>query len=146
MDVLDIAAGGGHTANALALFVRSVTAYDLTEEMLTTAAEFIRGNGCTNVKFMKGDAKKLPFSDTAFNLVPYRIAALRVLKPGGRLVLVDHTVPENQKFDQFYNDIEKERDPGHWREQAIGLKRSFVFQNHFTFPTESSGLSDEKTA
>ncbi|WP_262417886.1 class I SAM-dependent methyltransferase [Bacillus sp. YC2] len=78
-------AGDGHTANALAPFVGSVTAFDLTEEMLTTAAEFIRGNGCTNVKFMKGDAEKLPFSDTAFDLVPCRIASLGVLKPGGRV-------------------------------------------------------------
>lgn len=51
MDVLDIATGGGHTANALAPLVRSVIAYDLTEEMLAAAEAFITGNGRTNVSF-----------------------------------------------------------------------------------------------
>lgn len=51
MDVLDIATGGGHTANALAPLVRSVIAYDLTEEMLAAAEAFITGNGWTNVSF-----------------------------------------------------------------------------------------------
>lgn len=35
-ELLDIATGGGHTANAFASRVRSVTALDLTKEMLVT--------------------------------------------------------------------------------------------------------------
>lgn len=42
MNVLDIATGGGHVANALAPLVQRVTALDLTEEMLQAAERFIQ--------------------------------------------------------------------------------------------------------
>ncbi|MDF2726342.1 MAG: SAM-dependent methyltransferase, partial [Paenibacillus sp.] len=128
MEVLDIATGGGHVANALAPLVRRVVACDLTPDMLAAAAQFIRGNGHTNVEFIPGDAERLPFADAAFDLVTCRIAAhhfpdvaafvresFRVVKPGGKLLLIDNTAPELQRFDHFYNDIEKRRDPSHVR-------------------------------
>lgn len=128
MDVLDIATGGGHVANALAPLVRRVTALDLTEEMLGAAAGFIRGNGHTNVEFVAGDAEHLPFADAVFDLVTCRIAAhhfpdvpafvresFRVVKPGGKLLLIDNVAPEKDALDHFYNDIEKQRDPSHVR-------------------------------
>ncbi|TXK72394.1 class I SAM-dependent methyltransferase [Paenibacillus sp. N3.4] len=128
MEVLDIATGGGHVANALAPLVHRVIAYDLTEEMLTSAAGFIRGNGHLNVDFVIGDAERLPFEDASFDLVTCRIAAhhfpnlpafvseaFRVTKPGGKLLLIDNVAPEDDHYDQFYNRIEKQRDPSHVR-------------------------------
>jgi len=128
MEVLDIATGGGHVANALAPLVRSVTAYDLTEEMLTKAAEFIRGNGHSNVKFIVGDAEQLAFPEASFDLVTCRIAAhhfpdieafaaeaFRVVKPGGKLLFIDNVAPEDGSADQFYNETEKQRDSSHVR-------------------------------
>ncbi|WP_094096173.1 class I SAM-dependent methyltransferase [Paenibacillus physcomitrellae] len=128
MKVLDIATGGGHVANALAPLVQHVTAYDLTPEMLSAAERFIGGNGHTNVNYIKGDAEKLPFEDEAFDRVTCRIAAhhftdvpaftaeaLRVVKPGGKLLLIDNASPEQDHLDQFYNEIEKLRDPSHVR-------------------------------
>jgi ubiquinone/menaquinone biosynthesis C-methylase UbiE len=133
MEVLDLATGAGHVANALAPLVGRVTAYDLTKEMLSVAAEFIKNNGHTNVNFVQGDAELLPFSDGTFNLVTCRIAAhhfpnvpafaseaFRVVKPGGRLLLIDNVASEDDKFDQFYNNVEKLRDPSHVR----ALKKS----------------------
>ncbi len=123
MNVLDIATGGGHVANALAPLVRHVTAYDLTREMLEAAERFIGGNGYTNVSYVTGDAEQLPFEDESFDLVTCRIAAhhftdipvfaaeaLRVATPGGKLLLIDNVAPEQDHLDQFYNDIEKFRD------------------------------------
>ncbi|GAA3409355.1 class I SAM-dependent methyltransferase [Paenibacillus hodogayensis] len=128
MEVLDIATGGGHVANALAPLVCRVVASDLTPEMLEAAAAFIRGNGHENVDFIPGDAERLPFADAAFDLVTCRIAAhhfpdvsafvresFRVVKPGGKLLLIDNTAPEADDFDRFYNEIEKLRDPSHVR-------------------------------
>lgn len=133
MDVLDIATGGGHVANALAPLVRHVTAYDLTEEMLAAAAAFIKKNGQTNVDFVQGDAEQMPFADGTFDLAACRIAAhhfpnvqaftaeaYRTLKPGGKLLLIDNVAPENDEFDQFYNEVELQRDPSHVR----ALKKS----------------------
>lgn len=134
MQVLDIATGGGHVANALAPMVQRVVAYDLTDKMLETAAAFIRGNGHHNVAFVQGDAEQLPFEEGAFDLVTCRIAAhhfpniaafvkesFRVLKPGGKLLLIDNVGPEEDAFDQFYNEVEKHRDPSHvkvWKKSA----------------------------
>jgi ubiquinone/menaquinone biosynthesis C-methylase UbiE len=126
--LLDVATGGGHTANAFAPLVKKVTAMDLTQEMLTAAEKFINGNGYHNVEFKQGDAEKLPFSDETFDIATCRIAphhfpninlfineTFRVLKPGGQLLLDDNVVPEDDEFDQFYNKIEKWRDYSHFR-------------------------------
>jgi ubiquinone/menaquinone biosynthesis C-methylase UbiE len=127
-DLLDVATGGGHTANALAPFVRKVTALDLTPEMLSAAEKFIKGNGHSNVNFVEGDAEKLPFSDETFDLVTCRIAphhfpnvknfiseVYRVLKHGGQFLLDDNVAPELDEFDEFYNTVEKMRDHSHYR-------------------------------
>lgn len=127
-NVLDVATGGGHTANALAPLVLKVTAMDLTSKMLSAAERFIRGNGHENVDFVEGDAEKMPFSDEVFDLVSCRIAphhfpniktfikeVNRVLKRGGQFLLDDNVAPELEELDQFYNSVEKMRDYSHYR-------------------------------
>jgi ubiquinone/menaquinone biosynthesis C-methylase UbiE len=126
--LLDVATGGGHTANAFAPVVKEVTAVDLTEEMLFAAEKFISGNGHQNVNFVKGDAENLPFPSEAFDIVTCRIAphhfpnvvtfikeVHRVLKADGQFLLDDNVVPEDDEWDQFYNTIEKLRDYSHFR-------------------------------
>jgi ubiquinone/menaquinone biosynthesis C-methylase UbiE len=127
-ELLDIATGGGHVANALAPFYEKVTALDLTPKMLQKAQEFIESNGVTNVSFVQGDAENLPFPEESFTTVTCRIAAhhfpdirafvkeaYRVLKRNGLFILVDNVAPERKELDRFYNLIEKRRDPSHIR-------------------------------
>jgi ubiquinone/menaquinone biosynthesis C-methylase UbiE len=126
--LLDIATGGGHTANAFAPLVKKVIAVDLTAEMLEAAEKFIMKNGHQNVEIVQGDAEQLPFSDESFDIVTCRIAphhfpnvdlfikeVHRVLKPGGQFLLNDNVVPELMEYDQFYNTLEKIRDYSHFR-------------------------------
>ena len=155
---LDVATGGGHTANALAPLVKKVTAMDITPEMLENAGKFIEGNGHSNVEFVEGDAEKMPFEDESFDIVTCRIAphhfpnigdfikeVYRVLKPGGRFLLDDNVAPEEDAFDEFYNKIEKIRDYSHhraWKKTewlrmlehtAFEIVEMHRFEKHFDF-------------
>jgi ubiquinone/menaquinone biosynthesis C-methylase UbiE len=135
---LDIATGGGHVANALAPLCREVVASDLTQEMLRAAETFITGEGHTNVSFEFADAESLPFDDSSFDIVTCRIAphhfpnpqrfveeSARVLRSGGRFVLIDSTVPPGESGVR-YNAFEKLRDPSHVRTLTIAEWQNMI--------------------
>lgn len=157
--LLDVATGGGHTANAFAPLVKEVIAYDLTPQMLEAARRFIEGNGHKNVTFVQGDAEALPFESETFDYVTCRLAAhhfprvdlfiqesYRVLKRDGYLLLIDNVAPEREELDQFYNGIEKERDYTHHRawkksewirfleEEGFLIEVMIRYEKRFHFP------------
>jgi ubiquinone/menaquinone biosynthesis C-methylase UbiE len=156
-ELLDIATGGGHTANAFAPFVKQVTAFDLTKEMLEAAEQFIKENGHQNVKFVQGDAENIPFPEQSFDIVTCRIAAhhfpniqafikeaSRVLRKNGQFLVDDNVVPESNVLDHFYNQVEKMRDYSHFRawkksEWIQMLEKSgFVIQEWHRFEKTTS--------
>lgn len=123
--LLDLATGGGHVARVFAPLVASVVASDLTPEILAHTETYLAGRGLTNVRYEIVDAEAIPFGDGTFDIVTCRIAphhfpnpeqfvreAARVLKPGGRFVLVDSTVSEGEA-GAFFNRFERLRDPSH---------------------------------
>jgi SAM-dependent methyltransferase len=125
---LDVATGAGHTALALAPHVRSVVAVDLTPEMLAETARHAARRGLANVRVQIGAAEALPFADGSFDIVTVRTAPhhfadisravremARVVRVGGRVVVVDTTVPEDDALDREINAIELMRDPSHVR-------------------------------
>jgi ubiquinone/menaquinone biosynthesis C-methylase UbiE len=125
---LDIATAAGHTAFALAPRVREVVASDITPEMLDVGRAGAKERAFGNVTFEQADAEALPFRAASFDLVTCRIAphhfpkpdrfvaeAARVLRPGGRLGLVDNVVPDDPAAADFANDWERRRDPSHLR-------------------------------
>jgi len=130
---LDVSTGGGHTALALAPHVARVVASDLTPRMLATARDYITSQGAANVEYVIADAEALPFLDETFDLVTVRIAPhhyadvaqatcemARVLRPGGRLLLIDNVAPADPQFDAALNDWERRRDPSHVRAYTVG--------------------------
>lgn len=125
--VLDIATGGGHTALKLAPHVKHVVASDYALAMLEAAHKFIAPQA-NNVTFAGADAENLPFADNTFDLITCRIAAhhfpdiyrfvmesARILKPGGRLVIQDHVIPDDPKDMAYIEAFERLRDPSHVR-------------------------------
>ncbi len=126
--VLDVATGGGHTALLFAPAVTSVVATDISSKMLEAARSFIETKGFNNVDFKKAEADNLPFNDHSFDLVTCRIASHhfpsceafvkeshRVLKPGGRLLVQDHFLPESEEDGWSIDHFERLRDPSHNR-------------------------------
>ncbi len=127
--VLDVATGTGHTAFAFAPHVKSVIATDITPEMLNEGEKLKIENGIANVEFQLADAHELPFEDATFDIVTCRRAAhhfvdiaqalremKRVLKPGGRLVIDDRSVPEDDFVDTTLNRLDVLHDRSHVRE------------------------------
>lgn len=125
--VLDIATGGGHVAKQLAPHVAQLFATDMTKEMLAAAQEHVNQH-VANVWYVVADAENLPFLDHSFEAVTCRIAAhhfpnpqqfileaARVLKPGGKLLLIDNIASDKDSLDIFVNQLEKLRDYSHVR-------------------------------
>ncbi|MGA2285856.1 MAG: methyltransferase domain-containing protein [Dehalococcoidia bacterium] len=127
--VLDIATGAGHTAFAFAPFVSGVIAVDITREMIDEARRLQDRNGLRNVDFALAAAAELPFADQAFDIVTCRRAAHhfsdirgalgemnRVLAIGGRLIIDDRSVPEDDFVDATMNELDTLHDESHVRE------------------------------
>lgn len=126
--ILDLGCGGGHVTFNVAPHASSVTAYDLSQEMLDVVAGAARDRGLANVKTSRGVAESLPFEDASFDLVMSRYSAhhwhdvdaamreaFRVLKPGGTLAITDSISPGRPLLDTFYQTIEMLRDCSHVR-------------------------------
>lgn len=127
--VLDVATGSGHTAFALAPHVRDAVGTDLTPAMLAEATRLRAASGRSNVRFVVADVHVLPFPAATFALVTCRRAAHhfsdiaraigemhRVLRPGGRLVIDDRSVPSDDFVDACMNRLDVYHDESHVRE------------------------------
>ena len=139
---LDMATGTGFTAVALAGLVGHVTGIDVTDEMLVQASRLAREQGRTNTRFELGDALKIGYPNSSFDIVTTRRAthhfedvprflreAKRVLRPAGRLGIVDMSPPEGA--EAFSNRIERLRDSSHVRAFAPSDWKSMVFRAGF---------------
>jgi demethylmenaquinone methyltransferase / 2-methoxy-6-polyprenyl-1,4-benzoquinol methylase len=119
---LDLCAGTGDLTLALATLGHpaSVTGTDFVPEMLQVAERKLqRYDGTATVTFSVADAQDLPFGDGLFDVVtvgfgvrnlPDRAAnfreVLRVLKPGGRYLILEFSTPPNavwRALYRFYN-------------------------------------------
>lgn len=102
MSVLDVAAGTGRIAAALAQRGVQVTAFDLTRGMLLQARARAESGEPLPVRFVEGTGRELPFANNTFETVisirflhllpanlhkPFVQEMWRVLQPGGTLLV-----------------------------------------------------------
>ncbi len=124
--VLDVAAGTGLAARALAQSVRAVLAVDTTMAMLEAGRQRAAADGLPNIVFQHGDAAALPFLDQSFDIVVCRYALhhfevpaaqlaemVRCLRIGGYLALADLVSDEDPATAAHHNVLERLRDPSH---------------------------------
>lgn len=115
--ILDVATGTGDLAiKALKLAPDSVVGVDISDEMLAKGRQKIERLGeQERVTLRRGDAEKLPFSDSQFDAVMVAfgvrnfenlLAGLeeirRVLRPGGTLVVLEFSQPHAFPIKQLY--------------------------------------------
>ena len=109
---LDLCCGTGDVALALARRGATVTGIDFSHAMLDVAR---RRHAPTGVQFIHGDAMQLPFPDASADIVTVAYGlrnvsdvdrALaewrRVLRPGGRLVVLEFGKPPNPVWRWLY--------------------------------------------
>ncbi|WP_130835812.1 class I SAM-dependent methyltransferase [[Erwinia] mediterraneensis] len=131
--VLDVGCGAGHVSFLAAGKVAQVTAYDLSDKMLTVVREAAAARGLTNITTCQGYAEKLPFADASFDVVISRYSAhhwhdvglalreiRRVLKPGGRFILMDIASTGQPVRDIWLQTTEMLRDPSHVHNYSQG--------------------------
>lgn len=143
--VLDIATGGGHVAKTLAPFVNNLMVTDLTSAMLETARNHLTENGVQNAQYVLADAEELPFLKSSFDVVTCRIAPHhfpnpaafirevgRVLRPGGRFLLIDNVAPNDKSLADFINLAEVIRDPSHVECLTVARWKQLLTEQGFT--------------
>ena len=125
-EILDVACGTGDLSLELLNRGFSVTGIDLSEEMLEIAKQKTaswyagvpaRDNSQFSIfNFQFANAEALPFPDASFDAVTCAFGVrnfahldkgleemTRVLKPGGRMVILELSTPDNPLIRPFYN-------------------------------------------
>ena len=115
--VLDIACGtGDFSIEALRHGVERVVGADISENMLAVAREKAREKGLEDrLEFRYGDSENLDFEDGTFDAVTVAFGVrnfehlewglaemCRVLRPGGKVVVLEFSTPERFPMKQLY--------------------------------------------
>lgn len=136
---LDVATGAGHTACYLAARGVEVTAADISEGMLAETRKMATERGL-HIATRRHPAERLPYVAGSFGAVVCRVAAhhftsvtdflreaFRVLRPGGRLLVIDGAAPhECPSAEEWLHRVEKLRDPSHGRFLRSSAWREFA--------------------
>ena len=118
--VLDIAGGTGDLAAKFSRIVGKdgyVVLADINDSMLKVGRDRLMDLGVVdNVKFSQSDAQHLPFPDNTFDIITIAFglrnvtdkelalkSMLRVLKPGGRLLVLEFSKPGNPILSKIYD-------------------------------------------
>ena len=109
--VLDVACGTGDMAVELLRQGCSVTGVDLSKEMMAIAKQ-----KAPQSEYSLADVERLPFGEASFDAVTCAFGVrnfvhleqglsemLRVLKPGGRMVILELATPDSPLIRPFYN-------------------------------------------
>ena len=102
LDVADIGCGEGYLTLEAARWARQVTGIDRSDSVLERAKELAARRQVTNVHWKKGDLARLPLRDASVDIAllaqalryasdPERVVAeaVRILRPGGSLLILD---------------------------------------------------------
>jgi demethylmenaquinone methyltransferase/2-methoxy-6-polyprenyl-1,4-benzoquinol methylase len=118
--VLDLAGGTGDLAAKFSRLVGptgQVTLADINHSMLAVGREKLRNKGVVgNINYVQANAEALPFPDNHFDLVTMAFglrnvtdkdkalaSIFRVLKPGGRLLVLEFSKPTHDMLNKVYD-------------------------------------------
>jgi ubiquinone/menaquinone biosynthesis C-methylase UbiE/predicted transcriptional regulator len=118
MTIADLGAGEGTFSQLLAQRAKKVIAVDNSEKMVEYGTELARKHGVKNLQYRQGDLEDVPIRDGAVDLAflsqalhharhPQRAVAeaWRILKPGGRIVVLDLVRHSYEEARDLYADL-----------------------------------------
>ncbi len=116
--ILDCCTGTGDLALAFQRHTQGeapITATDFCPEMLEIAAKKQKSAGSTGITFLEADSQNLPFENDRFELVTVAFGLrnvadtdrglremVRVCQPGGRVAVLEFSMPSWQPFKGIY--------------------------------------------
>jgi SAM-dependent methyltransferase len=117
LDVVDIGCGDGYLTVETARWARHVVGIDRSDEVLDRAKALANRRRITNVDWRKGDLTRLPLHDASMDVAmlsqalhhasdPERAVAeaVRVLRPGGRLLILELRQHDQAWVKQKFGD------------------------------------------
>src|ERR1700693_3309323 len=118
IDVADLGAGEGTLSQILAKSARKVVAVDISERMVEVGTQLAKDQGITNLEYRIGDLEEPPISDNSIDLAIFSqalhhanspqkaiAAARRILRDGGRLVVLDLLAHGFEQARELYADL-----------------------------------------
>jgi ubiquinone/menaquinone biosynthesis C-methylase UbiE/DNA-binding MarR family transcriptional regulator len=118
MVIADLGAGEGTFSQLLARRSKKVIAIDNSDKMVEYGRELARKHGVKNLEYRKGDLEAVPIRDAAVDLAFFSQAlhhaqhperavaeAWRILKPGGRIVVLDLLRHSYEEARELYADL-----------------------------------------
>jgi ArsR family transcriptional regulator len=118
MIIADLGAGEGTFSQLLALRAKEVIAVDNSEKMVEFGGQVARKHKLKNLKFRLGDLESLPIADAQVDLAFFSQSlhhalhpekavaeAARILKPGGRIAILDLQRHQFEEAREMYADV-----------------------------------------
>ena len=116
--IADLGAGEGTFSQLLARRAKKVIAVDNSEKMVEYGAELARKHGVKNLEYRQGDIEDVPIRKASVDLAFFSQAlhharhpqqavaeAWRILKPGGRIVVLDLMRHTYEQARELYADL-----------------------------------------
>lgn len=156
--LLDVATGTADVAIMAAKMFgpRNITGIDIANQMLDFGRVKIKKEGLENVIVLEtGDSEKLRFADQSFDAVTVAFGVrnfenlekglaemLRVLRPGGRVVILEFSRPHIFPFKQLYNAYFKYVLPAIGRLTSRDIRAyTYLFESVQAFPEGNEFLN-----
>jgi ArsR family transcriptional regulator len=118
MVIADLGAGEGTFSQLLALRAKHVIAIDNSEKMVEFGSKLARTHGLRNLEFRLGDLEAVPLEKDAVDLAFFSQSlhhalhpeqavteAFRIVKPGGRIVILDLLRHQFEEAREMYADV-----------------------------------------
>jgi len=118
MVIADLGAGEGTLSLLLAQRAKQVIAVDSSDKMVDYGTQLARRQGAKTLEYRRGDLEELPIADTSVDLALFSQSlhhaihpekavaeAWRILKPGGRIALLDLGKHRFEEARELYADL-----------------------------------------